>query len=88
MSSVMLAFAVGFKYAVNHLHFSCGSSYTLVVFIIGTSGFIAYIAVARWYRKRQRGGQSDINYQYVVEEYFEQHIQRRDSATARHLNSN
>ena len=74
VSLVMLIFALAFKHASSSVVLSCGSSYTLGVVSIGIFGFVLYIFTAKWYKKRQRGGQNNINHQSVVEDYFEQRL--------------
>lgn len=68
---VILTFAAAFKHTSKTMVLSCGSSYTLGVLAIGTFGLIFYIFIARWYRRRQRGGQTNVNSQAILEDYFE-----------------
>ena len=78
MAIVMMAFALAFKnHTRNSVLLSCGSSYLVAVICIGVVGLVVYIIVAKWYTKRQRGGQSDINHQSVLEGYFETYIRQR-----------
>ena len=72
VSLVMLIFAGAFIRTSSSVVLSCGSSYTLGVVSIGIFGFVLYIFTAKRYKKRQRGGQNNINHQSVVEDYFEQ----------------
>ncbi len=70
MCTILTAFALGFKdYAGTSL--SCGTSYIMSVIVLGIVGFIFYIFTANWYKKRQRGGQTDINHQTIIESYYE-----------------
>ena len=85
MAIVMMAFALAFKnHTSNSVSLSCGSSYLVAVIGIGVVGLVVYIVVAKWYTKRQRGGQSDINHQSVLEGYFETYIQQRGYGSSSH----
>ena len=66
---VLFAFAEGFKNYSGKP--SCGSWYLMAVIVIGAIGTLLYVIAAKWYRKRQRGGQTNINHQTVVESYYE-----------------
>ena len=77
MAIVLMTFALAFKNHTSNSVLSCGSSYFVAVIGIGVVGLVAYIIVAKWYTKRQRGGQSDINHQSVLESYFEKYIRQR-----------
>jgi dipeptide/tripeptide permease len=50
---------------------SCGTWYIGTVLVIGCVGTVLYIVAAKRYKKRQRGGQNDVNQQTVVETYHE-----------------
>ena len=52
----------------------CGTWYLLTVILIGCVGTMLYIIAAKRYKKRQRGGQVDINQQTVVEDHHERYI--------------
>ena len=78
MAVLVISFALGFKNHTSNLPLSCGSSYILAVIGIGVVGLVLYIIVAKWYKKRQRGGQSNINHQTVVEGYYENCIRQRN----------
>lgn len=79
LSLVLLVFAKGMKpkYGGKALEQvwgpSCGTWYIGTVLIIGSVGTALYIVAAKRYRKRQRGGQKDINPQAVLEGYFERY---------------
>ncbi len=67
---ILTAFALGFKdYAGTSL--SCGTWYIISIIALGIVGLVIYIVVANWYKKRQRGGQTNINHQTVLEGYYE-----------------
>ena len=78
MSLILLPFGFGFKNNLKHLPFSCGSIFFAFATAIGVFGLIIYIFTAKWYKNRQRGGQNNINYQTVVEGYYEQLIAERE----------
>ena len=74
---VILIFALPFKHTSSSFKhtsssvLSCGDSYLLCVLVIGGFGLIFYIFIAKRYKKRQRGGQCNVNPHAVVEHYFE-----------------
>lgn len=73
-STVLMAFSLGWKHTFairNHVHLTCGTSYTMTLVIIGFVGFLAYLVSIRKYKERQRGGQVDINPQTILEGYYE-----------------
>ncbi len=72
---LLLVIAKAFEHhqIVTH-HLSCGSSYYLVVLVVGLLGMILYSVVAVWYRKRHRGGQEFINERAILESYYEHAI--------------
>ncbi len=72
---IIVIFALTFKSEASLL-LSCGSSYSLSVLTLGILGFFFYVFIARWYKKRQRGGQYNVNPQAVVEVYYEQKIRQ------------
>jgi len=68
---VLVLFGLGFQHTCGEVaHFSCGTWYLLAVMILGVTGIAAYVGVARWYRCRQRGGQTDENLQTLLESYY------------------
>ncbi len=73
VSLILATFALSFKQRTPLL-LSCGSSYSLCVLALGILGFFFYVFIARWYKKRQRGGQDNVNRQAVVENHYEQKI--------------
>ena len=75
---VLMGFAVGFGGDVNSTALSCGSSYILAVIAMGVVGLLLYLCTVKWYRYRQRGGQSGVNHQAVLEHYYDEHIRQRD----------
>ncbi len=77
MSLFVLPFGAGFKNNLNHLKVSCGSIFFAFVISFGVFGFIVYYYIAKWYKDRQRGGQYNINYQTVIEGYYERMIEER-----------
>ena len=69
-------------FAKSHLYthtLSCGLLFYLVVLLIGTVGLVVYCVVARWYRKRQRGGQEFVNERAILESYYERAIYHHTS---------
>lgn len=66
---------------------SCGTWYIGTILIIGGVGTALYIVAAKRYRKRQRGGQKDINPQAVLEGYFERYIANLTVFVRRQLSS-
>lgn len=69
---VLVAFSLGMK---NH-HTgvpSCGTWYITAVLVMGCLGTALYLVAAKRYKKRQRGGQRDINPQTVLEGYYERY---------------
>ena len=71
LSITMLGFALGFKKHSGNSLLSCGTWYLMAVIVIGIIGTLLYIITAKWYKKRQRGGQTNINHQTIVENYYE-----------------
>lgn len=73
VSVVLAVFSEGMKkkYESETKGPSCGTWYIMTILIIGCVGTILYIIAAKQYRKRQRGGQKDVNQQTVVEGYYE-----------------
>ena len=67
---VILIFALPFQYSSSSV-LSCGDSYLLCVLVIGLFGLLFYTFIAKRYKKRQRGGQCNVNPHAVVEHYFE-----------------
>ena len=78
LSLFLLPFGFGFKDHLSHLKFSCGSTLLLSVIVVGILGFTLYCVIAKWYKNRQRGGQTNINYQSVIEGYYERMIEDRE----------
>lgn len=79
VSVVLLIFAEGMKgkyrrHALEPIWGpSCGTWYIGTVLVIGSVGTMLYIVAAKQYRKRQRGGQRDVNPQAVLEHYYERY---------------
>ena len=71
-SALLAVFSGGMK--GKHILPSCGTWYFLTVILIGCVGTVLYIIAAKRYKKRQRGGQVDINQQTVVEDHHERYI--------------
>ena len=77
MGVVLVAFSLGFReyqYISNSsgkLQLSCGTWYMITIILISGFGTVLYILVSKWYKKRQRGGQTNINYQTILENYYE-----------------
>lgn len=69
-SIVIAVFALVFNRLKSHT-LGCGTWYMIVTMSIGLFGFILYTVAAKWYRRRQRGGQRDFNSQTEVESYYE-----------------
>lgn len=78
LSLFMLPFGFGFQATWHHLTYSCGTVFFSFVIGFGVFGFISYLYIAKWYKNRQRGGQNNINYQTVVEGYYEKIIEERE----------
>ena len=70
-SALLAVFSEGMK-GKNILP-SCGTWYFLTVILIGCVGTVLYIIAAKRYKKRQRGGQVDVNQQTVVEDHHERY---------------
>ena len=70
--AILLAvFSVGFNTNFRELPISCGTSLIMAMMVIGCIGALVYFISAKLYKERQRGGQVDINYQTVLEGYYE-----------------
>lgn len=87
MSLFILPFGMGFKSTLEHLTYSCGTVFFSFVIGFGTAGFIVYLYVCKWYKNRQRGGQHNINYQTVIESYYEKVIDERQRQKRLPLNT-
>ena len=72
-ATVLTAFSLGFKHAHPYTLGlpSCGTSFLMAVVSIGCVGALAYLYFMGRYKERQRGGQVDINYQTILEGYYE-----------------
>jgi len=53
---------------------SCGTYYYLFVTLLSVAGLVVYIAVARWYKRRERDEPE--NQQAIVEDIYDRYIQQ------------
>ena len=53
---------------------SCGTYYYLFVTLLSVAGLVLYIAVARWYKRRERDEPE--NQQAIVEDVYDRYIQQ------------
>lgn len=68
---VLLIFAKAFQHHKYADHLSCGSYYYLTTTAVAVLGTVIYFVAARWYRRRQRGGQEFVNERAILESYYE-----------------
>lgn len=74
VSILLLGFSLGYSKYSSMMKMSCGTCYMMVVVVMGCVGGLVYAAAAKCYRERQRGGQRDVNYQTILEGYYESKI--------------
>lgn len=73
---IMTVFALGLQNVDYTGLPSCGTSFLATMVMIGCVAAPAYFFSMRKYKKRQRGGQDDINHQTVIESYYESEVYR------------